>query len=336
MRRVFLIRHAMPDIPLGERWCIGHTDLPLGTVGRMQAALLPFVPELRGKPVFCSYLSRAVETARPLCPEPMIRPGLEEQDMGVWDGLSFSEIQILFPELYAAREKNPSLWPEDAEPMDAVRVRMTDAVHRCLAESDGDIVIVSHKSAIDSLTGSRPKLLHTSVSVLDWEGRGFYTEEIGRVPHPELDEEVCLALHKAAGTPEHILAHCRAVADEALCLAEQSGLPLDCSLLYSAAMLHDIARTQPRHAELGAAWVRALGYPETADLILRHHDVEGTTVDEAGVLFLADKYIQGDQHVTLEERFSSSAARCETPEAKAAHERRYEAAKTIETLINRR
>ncbi len=57
MQKVYLIRHAMPDIPLGERWCLGHTDIPLGTVGRMQAALLPYVPELCGKPVFCSYLS---------------------------------------------------------------------------------------------------------------------------------------------------------------------------------------------------------------------------------------------------------------------------------------
>ena len=42
-RTVYLIRHAMPDLPLGERWCVGvRTDLPLGTLGRLQAALLPF------------------------------------------------------------------------------------------------------------------------------------------------------------------------------------------------------------------------------------------------------------------------------------------------------
>ena len=94
MRSVYLVRHALPNIPIGARWCVGHTDLPLGTVGRMQAALLPFVPVLRDKPVFCSYLSRALDTARPLCAEPMIREGLEEQDMGVWDGLSFDEIMV--------------------------------------------------------------------------------------------------------------------------------------------------------------------------------------------------------------------------------------------------
>ena len=85
MRTVYLIRHAMPDIPLGERWCVGgETDLPLNVIGRLQAALLPFVPELCGlKDVFCSPLTRARETALPLCSEPQIVEGLEEQRMGV-------------------------------------------------------------------------------------------------------------------------------------------------------------------------------------------------------------------------------------------------------------
>ena len=48
MRTVWLIRHAMPAIPLGERWCVGgRTDLPLGPLGCLPAALLPFAPELR-------------------------------------------------------------------------------------------------------------------------------------------------------------------------------------------------------------------------------------------------------------------------------------------------
>ena len=63
-RKVWLIRHAMPDIPMGERWCVGgRSDFPLGRLGRLQAALLPFVPELQGlDAVFCSSLIRARET----------------------------------------------------------------------------------------------------------------------------------------------------------------------------------------------------------------------------------------------------------------------------------
>ena len=338
MRRVYLIRHAMPDIPLGERWCIGHTDIPLGTVGRMQAALLPFVPELAEMPVFCSYLSRAVETARSLCPEPMIRSGLEEQDMGEWDGLSFTEIRACFPELYDARERNPNLWPDNAENMESVRQRMLAAVQSCLKETDGDIVIISHKSAIDSLTGQRPKLQHTSISALEWAGDRYQTVEVGRVPHPPLTEEVCMAVLHAAETPDSVIAHCQAVADEALRLA--SSVPpqtpiLDLELLLSAAMLHDIARLQPKHPETGAEWIRALGYPEVADLIAQHHDFTGTELNEAAVLYLADKLIQGDKRVSLEERFSASGEKGTTEEARRAHNRRYEIARNIENKIFR-
>ena len=338
MRKVYLVRHGHPDIPLGERWCLGRTDLPLAAVGRMQAALLPFGPELTGKPVFSSYLMRAIETARPLCAEPRIVPGLEEQDLGEWDGLPFSEIMVRWPELYAAREKNPDVWPESAETPESVRHRMHRAVLSCLQESEGDIVIVSHKSAIDSMTGQRPKLLHTSVSVLEWDGETLTPAEVGRVPQPKLTEEVCLALLHAAGTPEHVIEHCRAVAGMALQLtdrAETAGILLDRNLLFSAAMLHDIARAEPNHAVLGAAWLRTLGYPDAAEVIARHHDVEGDALNEAALLFLADKYLQGDREVSLEERFTKSRSRCESEEALRAHDRRFETAKRIEKMLNR-
>ena len=338
MRKVYLIRHGHPDIPLGERWCLGLTDLPLAAVGRMQAALLPYDPELTGKPVFSSYLSRAVETAQPLCPDPLIRNGLEEQDLGEWDGLPFSEIMIRWPELYEAREKNPDVWPDSAETTDSVRRRMRAAVLQCLEETEGDIVIVSHKSAIDSMTGQRPKLLHTSVSILEWDGEKLTPVEVGRIPHPELTEEVSLALLHAAGTPEHVIAHCRAVAKKTMQLVdrvEANGSAPDRELLLAAALLHDIARTEPDHAAVGAAWMRTLGYPEVAELIAQHHDCEGGELNEAALLYLADKYIQGDREVTLEERFAASRQHCTTEEALQAHTRRLETAKRIEKLLTR-
>ena len=211
MQKVYLIRHGHPDIPLGERWCLGRTDLPLAPVGRMQAALLPFDHELTGKPVFSSYLLRALETAYPLCSKPLVREGLEEQDLGEWDGLPFSEIMQRWPELYAAREKDPDIWPESAETTETVRQRMRSAVLRCLEEAEGDLVIVSHKSAIASLTGQRPKLLHTSVSTLSWDGQALTVLDVGRIPHPVLTEAVCMALLPGRGC------RCHAESRAALC-----------------------------------------------------------------------------------------------------------------------
>ena len=335
MSLVYLVRHAMPNIPLGERWCLGRTDLPLGDIGRMQAALLPYVPELLGKPVFCSYLRRAVETARALCPEPMIRDGLEEQDMGIWDGLSFTEIMMLYPELYAAREQNPGLMPDSAEPMSAVRARMIPAVKGCVEEAGGDIVIVSHKSAIDSLTGQRPKLDHTSISVLDWHGDSYEILDVGRMPHPQLTEEICLRLLEAAGTPAPVIDHCRAVAKESMRLADQAAdrVFLDRELLLAAALLHDVVRDLPDHAACAARGIKALGYPDVAEVIAQHHDLPSAELNEAAVLYLADKYIQGTERVTLEQRFGASEGKCLTDEARAAHAQRFETAKQIENIL---
>ena len=140
MRTIYLIRHAMPDIPFGERWCVGgQTDLPLNRLGRMQAALLPSMSELQGlNAVFCSPLSRARETALPLCPSPRVIEGLEEQRMGVWDGLSFTEIMARFPERYAAREADLSVLPEGAESLDAVAL-IGDRAGRAALLDTGDV-----------------------------------------------------------------------------------------------------------------------------------------------------------------------------------------------------
>ena len=190
----------MPDIPLGERWCVGgRSDFPLGRLGRIQAARLPFVKELESaEAVFASPLVRAVETARPLCAAPRIMPGLEEQDMGVWDGLSFREIMARYPALYAARERDPSLLPDGAESGEAVAERMREAILRCLRESEGDIALVSHKGAIAAITGQRGRLGYTSLSVLEEENGGLRVRGVGLPPQPELTDGLCLAMRCCA------------------------------------------------------------------------------------------------------------------------------------------
>ena len=336
MRRICLIRHGHPDFPFGEHRCVGgRTDLPLGALGRMQAALLPFLPELEGlSAVFCSPLARARETALPLCAAPRVMAGLEEQDMGVWDGLSFREIRERFPELYEARERDPSLLPEGAESMDEVRARMRAALLRCLDESEGDIAVAGHRTAIASLTGHRELLLHGSVTVLRWDGERYSIEALGVRPCPPLTRRLAETLLAAAAPGERVEAHCRAVAAEALRIARALPSELDEELLVSAALLHDVARAEPDHARVGAAWLRELGYANAAACVERHHDCCGEAIDEAAVLFLADKCVREDRHVTLAERFAGSEARCLSPEARAAHAARLEAALRLRDEIN--
>ena len=339
MRTIYLIRHAMPDIPLGERWCVGgQTDIPLGKLGRLQAALLPFVPELRdAEQVFCSTLIRARETALPLCAEPISVRGLEEQRMGAWDGLPFTEIMRRFPELYAAREADSTLLPDGAEADEAVRVRMQAALLQCLHQSAGDIAVVSHKSAIASITGQRAKLGYTSVSVLEADGDALTVQEAGKLCKPGLDDNVCFALLKAAEADENLIAHCEAVAalsDELCEVLAGKGVALDAPFIHHAALLHDLARAEKDHAALGAVWLKELGYPEIAEIIRQHHDPDSTDINEAAVVYIADKAVQGNERVNIAERFDGSLAKCRTPEALAVHERRRQTAQTIQRKIN--
>lgn len=113
MKRIFLIRHGLPEFPEGQRQCVGSTDIPLSTAGAAQAAeMARTLPQVSA--VFSSPLTRAVETARAICSEYTVLDGLRELDYGQWEGLSFPEIRQNYPELYAARGGDPRLQPPQA------------------------------------------------------------------------------------------------------------------------------------------------------------------------------------------------------------------------------
>ena len=153
-------------------------------------------------------------------------------------------------------------------------------------------------------------------------------------PAPALDRERCFAMLDAAKVPEQVKAHCRAVAAEALRIADALPIALDRQLIEYAALLHDISRLQPKHPQTGAAWLRALGYGRVADIVQLHHDHDGKRLDEAAVLFIADKCVRETERVPLETRFAASARRCMNDAAKAAFDRRYAAAMELKEKIN--
>ena len=330
MRKIYLLRHGRPDFPRGARPCLGRTDLPLGTLGRMQACRIArWLKTMQFEAVYSSPLQRAVETARFCSDDLRIHPNLREMDCGDWDGLDFEEIQRRWPELYAERGKDLTIPMPNGETPDEVRSRAEHALRQILAETTGDALIVAHSLVIRSLLHDySARIPYASVTVLgDPKTVGFVPEEPLK---PALAEE----LLKAAAPGEKIEAHCRAVAKETLRIAELLPMELDTELLASAALLHDVARLEKRHAETGAAWLRDLGYEDAAAIIERHHDHDGTKLDEAAILYLADKCILEDRVVPLAERFSVSEAKCLTEAARAAHARRLEAAERLRKQVN--
>ena len=157
---------------------------------------------------------------------------------------------------------------------------------------------------------------------------------IGVLPHPEPDDALCLKLLRAAGTPERVIRHCAAVADRASELAFALGM--DAKPIHAAAYLHDMARTQPNHAETGADWLSELGYGEIAELVRPHHSHGGKTLDAAAVVYLADKLVMESRPCTLKERFAASESKCTTPEALKKHDERRAAAENIAGLMEER
>lgn len=346
MRTLYLIRHGQPAQPEGGRRCVSRTDLPLDAVGREQAAALR--DWLAGRSITGIYTSPAVRCVETAC---MIaggalpvyqRNGLQEVDVGQWEGLPFSEIKRRWPELYAARGAHiGSVAPPDGEAFTEAALRLDGAVSHILAESGGDVAVVSHGGALRAwlccLQNMNPDALFSLPQ--PWGG-------VSTVRITELGRRVCGVGEKPAAvpgpverdflldlchTPPAVRQHCQAVAREALRLANASGQAADLELLECAALLHDLARAEGRdHPEKGAAVLRRAGYPLLAAVIAQHHDLAPDAPPEAELLYLADKLIQGTRSVPLEARFEASRAKCTTTEAIAVWERRRQTALALQ------
>ena len=104
--RIYLMRHGEPDFPGGRKLCLGKADIPLGLLGRLQAALLADALGGRVSRVYSSPLKRALETAgiigRELGISPVSERALMELSFGDWEGCSWDEIGRRWPEQFAA------------------------------------------------------------------------------------------------------------------------------------------------------------------------------------------------------------------------------------------
>jgi radical SAM family uncharacterized protein len=137
-----------------------------------------------------------------------------------------------------------------------------------------------------------------------------------------LIREDCLRLLKANNTPDHVIRHCETVAAiagrVALALAE-SGAKIDAGLAFTAAMLHDIARTEPDHADLGADILKENGLDAAADIVRRHmsHHFPDSLDDftEIDAVCIGDRTVREDMFVGYEKRMDDVLARCAGNEA---------------------
>jgi molybdenum cofactor cytidylyltransferase len=115
---------------------------------------------------------------------------------------------------------------------------------------------------------------------------------------------------------EQGLVHARLVGRAAIALADtlsRQGYRLDRDLLYGGALLHDVAKGEPRHEVRGAEMLSALGVGEIAGIVAAHKDLEppiSGRLTEKEIVCLADKLISGPRRVRIDEGYAEKLMRC--------------------------
>ena len=156
------------------------------------------------------------------------------------------------------------------------------------------------------------------------------------------DDAECAAIWATVAGQEVTRRHSAAVATVARELAERlsaCGVALDIALVEAGALLHDITKSQPHHDAAGAVVLRDFGFPAVADIVAQHSNLTNWRgdLDEAAVVFLADKLVLGEQRVTLAERFASARSRFrDDPAALAAARQRFERAAEVLRVLEMR
>jgi len=141
-------------------------------------------------------------------------------------------------------------------------------------------------------------------------------------PHsPDLNPRVpsreeCLALMEDQGMLPNIRSHSLQVGRVAQVLAihlPSSHPPLNLALLEAGALLHDIAKTEclktkKKHTDIGAAFLEARGYPEVAEIVAQHVNLNHglprpDRISEVELVHYADKRVLHEDIVDLPTRF---------------------------------
>ena len=175
--RLYLVRHGATQLTAEDRFS-GAVGVDLSDEGRRQAARLGarLADEGIGA-VYCSPLSRTVETARLVAGASGLpietRDGLREISHGRWEGLTRREVEARFPDEYSAWEEDPFTFaPAGGESGVAVLARALPVIREVVtAHPGGRVLVVSHKATIRLVLSS----------LLGFDARG-YRDRLDQAP----------------------------------------------------------------------------------------------------------------------------------------------------------
>lgn len=124
----------------------------------------------------------------------------------------------------------------------------------------------------------------------------------------------CQRLFTHYNVSQAVINHGWAVARTAGILAEKLNrildYNLDMELIIAGGLLHDIAKRMSNHAMEGAYILEKKGFPAVAKVIASHTDIKVDTqnpvIDEASIIYLADKVTKGEKLISIEQRFAKA------------------------------
>jgi ribonuclease H / adenosylcobalamin/alpha-ribazole phosphatase len=154
-----LLRHGQTPMSVQKRYA-GRSDVPLTDVGVQQAAAA--AKRLASADVgviVTSPLLRAAATAQEVAAVTgaavVTDDGFRETDFGAWEGLTFAEVGERWPSEVTTWLGDPDAAPPGGESFTDVSTRVTAALHRVLADRDGQrVLIVSHVTPIKTLVAA--------------------------------------------------------------------------------------------------------------------------------------------------------------------------------------
>ena len=155
MKKIYLIRHGQTAANNGKRFQ-GSLDYPLDGVGLAQAAQLgEYFQNLHLDAIYSSNMLRARMTAAAIAMAKNMAyrtvDDLREASFGLWEGLSFDEIQSRWPEKMDMFFTRPGEWePPQGESFQAVQSRALGALQQVLdrTEEGQTVAIVAHGGII--------------------------------------------------------------------------------------------------------------------------------------------------------------------------------------------
>ena len=150
--RIALLRHAQTD--LHGHFC-GHLDLGLSVCGQEQiSTIVQNLSQLMPHAIWSSDLRRARETAEPIARyfglDYTISPGLREMNFGAWEGLTWKDVELHYPEDASAWVKLfPNHRPPGGESFFELQSRVTEQLERLGKRVEpGCTLVVTHAGFI--------------------------------------------------------------------------------------------------------------------------------------------------------------------------------------------